>query len=152
MPGRLQFSSIDSTWVERLTFFFEMIKKKGEDQYFHPHSFNKKKAEQLGAYKGNDLYSLQVCENEICGYGMLRGWDEKYSVPSLGIIIHPDYRGKGLGKNFMSYLHNQARQKGAKQICLKVYPGNKSAILLYKKLGYVFDGEKDGQFFGNIKL
>ncbi len=152
MPDRLHYCSIDIGWIEKLTSFFERIKKKGEDKYFHPHSFDKKQVEQLGDYKGNDLYFLQTYENAICGYGMLRGWDEGYRVPSLGIIIHPDHRGKGLGEKFMVFLHNQAKQKGAKQICLKAYPGNKSAISLYKKMGYLFDGEKEGQLSGYIKL
>ena len=152
MLNNPEYCSIDITWIETLTSFFEMIKKKGEDQYFHPHAFNKKKAEQLGYYKGNDLYFLQTSKYEICGYGMLRGWDEGYSVPSLGIIIHPDYRGKGLGKKFMTFLHNQAKQKGAKQIALKAYPGNKSAIALYKKMGYIFKKKKEGQLPGYLKL
>jgi len=148
VPSKIQYCSIDVSWIDRLTSFFELIKNRKDDQYFHPHPFNKEKAEELGHYKGEDLYFIQISENEICGYGMLRGWDEGYLVPSLGVIIHPDYRGKGLGKKFLVFLHDQARKKGAKQICLKVYPDNKGAIALYSKMGYVFSGSEQGQLIG----
>ena len=92
MQGMIQYCPVDAISTDKLTSFFELIKNKKEDKYFHPHPFNKKKAEELVNYKGNDLYFLQTSENIICGYGMLRGWDEGYPVPSLGIIIHPDYR------------------------------------------------------------
>ena len=86
MQDKIQYCPVDSISTDKLTSFFELIKSKGEDKYFHPHLFNKKKAEELGNYKGNDLYFLQISGTEICGYGMLRGWDEGYPVPSLGII------------------------------------------------------------------
>ena len=152
MPDKIQYCPVDVKWIDQLASFFELIKSKRDDKYFHPHPFNKKKAEELGNYTGKDLYFLQTNENEICGYGMLRGWDEGYPVPSLGIIIHPDYKGRGLGKKFMDILHDRARQKGAKQIRLKVYLENKSAIALYKNMGYVFCRHKQDQLSGCAKL
>ncbi len=152
MPDKIQYYSINVSWIDRLASFFELIKNRKDDQYFHPHPFNKEKAKELGHYKDKDLYFLQTVESEICGYGMLRGWDEGYSVPSLGMIIHPDYRGKGLAEEFMAFLHDCARQKGAKQICLKVYPKNKAAIALYTKMGYFFSGLEQGQLAGCVRL
>jgi ribosomal-protein-alanine N-acetyltransferase len=152
MPKKIQYCLIDITWIDKLICFFEMIKSKREDTYFHPHPFDKLKAEELGHYKGNDLYFLQTREGQLLGYGMLRGWDEGFPTPSLGIMIHPDHRGEGLGEQFMDFLHEQAEQKGAKKIRLKVYPENKGAIALYKKKGYVFFDVKDGQLPGYVKL
>ncbi len=152
MQDKIQYCSIDVSWIKRLASFFELIKNKKEEQYFHPHPFNRAKAEEVCHYKGHDLYFIQTNENEICGYGMLRGWDEGYSVPSLGIITHPAYRGKGLGERFMNFLHDQARHKGAKQIRLTVYSVNVGAIALYKKMGYTFSDLKKGQFLGYAKL
>lgn len=152
MTEAIQYHPVGSCWIEKLACFFELIKNKKEDKFFHPHPFDKTKAEELGRYKGLDLYVVQTANDQICGYGMLRGWDEGYSTPSLGIIIHPGHRGKGLGEHFMDFLHDQARKKGAKKIRLKVYPDNKGAKALYIKKGYVFSTLEKGQLTGYAKL
>jgi ribosomal protein S18 acetylase RimI-like enzyme len=43
--------------------------------------------------------------SRIVGYGMLRGWDEGYSVPSLGILVRAEACGQGIGKLLMEHLH-----------------------------------------------
>jgi ribosomal-protein-alanine N-acetyltransferase len=148
----IRYYRIDTTWIDQLTLFFENIHTTGNDTCFHPHPFNKEKAQELGHYKGCDLYFVQTMEKEICGYGMLRGWDDGYKVPSLGIYIHMDHRGKGLGEIFMVFLHEQARKKDAQKIRLKVYPENIGAVHLYQKLGYSFSGNEHGQLIGCVVL
>jgi [ribosomal protein S18]-alanine N-acetyltransferase len=84
---------------------------------------------------------------------MLRGWDEGYDVPSLGIAVHPESRGQGLGELLMHFLHCAARRKGAREIMLKVYKENTAAYQLYLRLGYRFDGEEQkGQLVGRLAL
>jgi len=152
MPNKIRYSRIDSSWIDKLAVFFERIHTGSEDKFFHPHPFNREKAKELGHHQGGDLYFVQTMEKEICGYGMLRGWDEGYQTPSLGIFIHSDHRGKGLGKNFMVFLHEQAKRKRAKKIRLKVYPENTDAIHLYQKLGYSFSKKEHGQLIGCFVL
>lgn len=89
---------------------------------------------------------------EITGYGMLRGWDEGYDIPSLGIIIHPDQRGKGLGKAFMGFLHRLAEKCHAQKIMLKTYTENEKALGLYKKMGYQFSQKSQGQWIGYFSI
>jgi ribosomal protein S18 acetylase RimI-like enzyme len=79
----------------------------------------------------------------VIGYGMLRGWDEGYSIPFLGISIHPSHHGKGYGKIMMNHLHRIAYDCGVRSIKLKVYKDNIGAISLYKKLGYILTEDKD---------
>jgi len=152
VSNKIQYCRVDTLWIDQLTSIFESIHACGSDKYFHPHPFDKKTAQELCRYKGRDLYFIQTMEKEICGYGMLRGWDEGYTIPSLGIIIHSDHRGRGLGEKFMVFLHEQARKKRAKKIRLKVYPENLSAINLYKKLNYSFVGKEDGQLLAWVEL
>ena len=75
----------------------------------------------------------------VIGYGMLRGWDAGYNVPSLGIIVAPQSRGTGLGGLLMHYMHHLAKIRGAVRVRLKVYPENEAALSIYRKIGYVFD-------------
>ncbi|MDD1776618.1 MAG: GNAT family N-acetyltransferase [Candidatus Helarchaeota archaeon] len=110
-------------------------------------------AVRIANYAGNDLYYVLTVDKKIMGYGILRGWDEGYEIPTLGIAIHHKARGKRLGETFMHFLHSAARLKGATKIRLKVYPENLSAFNLYKKLGYSFQEEEaDGQLVGFLTL
>ena len=131
---------------------FEAIVGGGDAQYFHPHPLTKAEAHRLAHYEGQDLYYVAADGTNVQAYGMLRGWDEGYAIPSLGIIVHPAARGHGLGKLLMLFLHAAARTRGAKKIRLKVYRHNLSARQLYEHLGYRFDTEEQGQIVGLLDL
>jgi RimJ/RimL family protein N-acetyltransferase len=83
---------------------------------------------------------------------MLRGWDEGYQVPSLGIALHAQARGTGLARAFMLYLHQVARWQGAKRVRLRVFPDNIPARRLYESLGYAFQTGNDEQLVGFCEL
>ncbi|MFY3742678.1 GNAT family N-acetyltransferase [Anaeromyxobacter sp. Red801] len=127
---------------------FSALVAAGDDRSFHPHPFTPEAAAERARYAGLDVYCAAVVAGRVLGYGMLRGWDEGYAVPSLGIAIHPAARGLGLGRLVMEYLHCEARRRGAPRIRLKVYPANAAAVALYRSLGYEFQGEERGQLVG----
>lgn len=56
--------------------------------------------------------------------------------------IDPDYQNEGLGKSLAYVTMKIARQK-KKQIKLEVHRNNKTAIELYKKLGFKYLGDYD---------
>lgn len=151
-PSALEFRIVDKTWEQPLIRFFRILQDSGISKHFHPHPFTEEEAKKRAQYLGEDLYYVLVEGDEVIGYGMLRGWDEGYEVPSLGIVIHPSVQRAGLGKLFMHFLHSAARRRGATRIRLKVYPYNKSAIELYKGLGYTFQAEERGQLVGFIDM
>jgi len=126
-------------WQEGLKFFFQDLKKSGDELYFSPHSTDETSIEQLFSSGGRDLYYLLVEEGKVLGYGMLRGWDEGYDIPSLGLAIRSSARGEGLGKLFMGFLHASALRRGACKVRLRVHRENNKAVSLYKSLGYDFE-------------
>jgi ribosomal protein S18 acetylase RimI-like enzyme len=67
---------------------------------------------------------------------MLRGWDEGYTVPSLGIGIRREFERQGLGREMMVALHQVAREMGATAVRLRVHPDNVGAAALYRAMGY----------------
>jgi ribosomal protein S18 acetylase RimI-like enzyme len=152
MPNYIKYRKVTPQWVEKLTQFFHEIVIEKEDKFFHPHPLNSREAEKIASYQGQDLYLLQTKSNEITGYGMLRGWDEGFSVPSLGIAIHPSFRRKGLAKIFLAFMHQRAKKKGAKKIRLTVCTHNVAAIELYLSFGYTFGEEKDHKVIGFCEL
>lgn len=147
-----EYTVVSPSWVEKLAQFFKDIIANKDDLYFHPHPLTYEMAKKIAVYEGDDLYFLQIKDNEIAGYAMLRGWDEGFTIPSLGIAIHPNFRNQGLGKEFMEFLHNQAKAKGASKVRLKVYSNNAGAQQLYESLGYSFSDEENGQLIGYYEL
>lgn len=119
---------------------------------FHPHPFDSREARRICAHAGKDLYFALDVSGEFLGYGILRGWDEGYAIPSLGIYVAPSLRGSGAARALMQHLHLAARLAGAPSIRLRVYPENAAAVTLYRSLGYVFDDGLDstGQRVGRL--
>lgn len=133
-----------------LTRFFET---ECNDAHFHPHPFTASQAAKICDYGGADIYAVALKEGAVQAYGMLRGWDEGYAIPSLGIIVAREARRTGLAHLVMKYLHYNARVRGASAVRLKVYPDNLVALSLYRKLGYQFgDAVENGQLVGLCAL
>jgi ribosomal-protein-alanine N-acetyltransferase len=148
----LEIVQINKTFVFDLVHLFEILRNDDTQGYFHPHPLNNTQAEKLANYDGEDLYYLMMCGKGAIGYGMLRGWDEGFGIPSLGLAIHPAYRGKGLGLLFMHFLHAAAQCRGANSVRLTVSKSNVSAIRLYEKLGYELDLDTDDRYIGFFNL
>jgi ribosomal-protein-alanine N-acetyltransferase len=137
-----------------MALFFDRLQKTGIEKFFHPHPLTAEEAVALANYSGRDFYCVMLQADAIIGYGMLRGWDEGYAIPSLGIAIDPLLQGRGYSHLLMDFLHTAARGRGATQVRLKVDPQNHRAIKLYRSLGYEFQKEKeeDGQLIGLLTL
>lgn len=103
---------------------------------FRPHPFDAATAARLVRHAGRDAYLVAEADGTFVAYGMLRGWDEGYSVPSLGIYLSPRLRGTGAIAPLMHDLHRIAAQAGATRVRLTVDAWNERAIRLYRRLGY----------------
>ncbi len=121
---------------------------------FHPHPFTTIEADRICNYSGQDKYLALRVDDRLLAYGMLRGWDTGFLVPSLGIYVAPELRGSGAARLLMEQLHQTARLSGAKRIRLKVYPDNLPAYKLYVSLGYHFSDPagQDSQIVGMLEL
>jgi ribosomal protein S18 acetylase RimI-like enzyme len=132
-------------FISSINHFFE--RNKESFTFFHPHEFS-----YSGLWsevkKEKDYYVFLMDVDTIAGYGMLRGWEEGYEIPSLGIMTDINYRGKGIAFQMMEHLHEVAKQRGAKKIRLTVYKENKAAVPLYNKLGYIFSDKNKNELIG----
>jgi ribosomal protein S18 acetylase RimI-like enzyme len=62
---------------------------------------------------------------------------------SLGIIIHKDYRGMGIGRMLMTEFLNWAEKNPfIRKVSLGVFSSNLRAISLYKSMGFIEEGRK----------
>ncbi len=138
--------------------FFAALVAGGNSQSFHPHPFTPREARHLTRGRcptgrpTEDIYRFGFARGEAVAYGMLRGWDEGFAEPSLGIAVHPDFRGQGLAGQMIRQLHDLARLRGAKLVRLKVYRDNTAAVGLYQKLGYVLTEHDEAQWLGRFSL
>ena len=123
-----------------------------DDAFFRPHPFTAEEAQRLADYSGGDLYALLADTRGPVAYGMLRGWDEGYATPSLGIAVRRTAQGRGFGRQMMNHLHAEARRRGADHVRLRVHPDNVVARRLYESLGYVHIGEDRGELVMVVDL
>lgn len=150
--NRIEIRMIDPHLNAPLDQLFKDILAEGDDVFFHPHPFDSETATQISHYEGKDVYCGLVAGDRILGYGMLRGWDDGYDIPSLGVYLRPFVRGNGWAQVLVTFLHAVGRENGATKIRLTVYASNIRAIKLYQKLGYNFMSNQGSQFIGIIDL
>lgn len=80
--------------------------------------------------------------------GNLIGWCDITSEPQealahtgfLGIGVHPDWRGQGVGKNLLLKSLDYAQLRGFTRIELTVRQANLRAISLYEEFGFKREG------------
>lgn len=144
----LQIAKLNPNLTETISVFFQTV----ESDKFHPHGFDPSDAYKLCNYTGKDLYYAMINEEDVVAYGLLRGWDNGFKDPTLGIYVSSKYRKMGIAKMFMSFLHLSAKLMGADKTILKVYKDNYKAINLYTLCGYVFNDFDEKQLIGTLKL
>lgn len=141
---------LDRHWRAGLGDFCRALESSGDSRMFHPHGFDDAELDRVVTYTGADLYYVMVADSSVIGYGLLRGWDSGYAIPSLGIAIHPSCRRRGLGMAMMHFLHAAAAWRGATRIRLRVNRDNLAAKTLYESLGYSF-GIMEGEYHVGFK-
>ena len=116
-----------------------------DPSFFRPHPFTRDEASRIAGRTGRDVYGMLMVDRRPVAYGLLRGWDEGYATPSLGVAVRTDSQGAGYGRSTMTALHQAARDGGATSVRLRVHPDNTRARRLYESFGYVYDGEDRGE-------
>ncbi|HEX5449324.1 MAG TPA: GNAT family N-acetyltransferase [Gaiellaceae bacterium] len=127
--------------MKALATFFAALVAAGDNRVFHPHPLTRQEAEERCGYAGLDLYYVLGAADRVLAYGMLRGWDAGFEVPSLGLAVDPQARGCGFGRLLLDFLHTAAARRGAESVRLKVDRDNEPARRLYERAGYtLLDG------------
>jgi ribosomal-protein-alanine N-acetyltransferase len=160
--GTLQCRRLALPDTEGLASLFAALCEHNDHRLFHPHPLTNEAAAALTQHHAcchtvlahRDEYHVaqDVDSQQIIAYGMLRGWAEGFDVPSLGIAVHPEQRGRGIARQFMQHLHRVAIGRGAERVRLKVYRHNQAAVKLYESLGYTFTPHGEAEWLGIATL
>jgi len=143
----------DAAAVERL--FSILAEDEGTLRVFHPHPLDTANARRVSTRRSQseDIYFGAFIGEDMVGYGMLRGWEDGYAVPSFGVAVSPRHRGAGIGRVLLEAAVDMARTRGATEMMLKVYPNNHVARRLYESRGFVFEHEPAAnQLVGRLRL
>src|SRR6266508_3488247 len=65
-------------------------------------------------------------------------------VASLGMMVAPEWRGRGVGSALLGEAIRWAREVGVEKVALSVFPDNEAARALYRKFGFVEEGRLTG--------
>lgn len=94
-----------------------------------------------------------VCEDKQKIVGFLMGLCREGEIIQLRyFILHPDYRGLGLGKQLMDQFMTYMRDYGYKRAFLWTTNEQGAAISLYKHYGFYLTEEKDSHAFGKTLI
>ena len=116
-------------------------------EQFNPFPLDEKTAHKIACENVSDYYCLARVHGEPFAFGMLRGWSEGYEIPSLGVLVDHEWRGRKIGENMTLFLLSIAKERGAKKVRLSVYKDNLKAKSLYEKFGFknVDSNERNGK-------
>ena len=152
MCNDLEIRCINAELEQALIVFFTVLENAKEDDFFLPHPLTSEYASNVAHYSGKDFYAAVLYRETVIAYGLLRGWDEGYETPGLGISVHPEFRRGGVGLAMMYYLHAVAALRGCDRVRLRVNKNNIKAKSLYMKLGYRFEEENESLLTGFFEL
>ena len=142
--------------AQALGVLFDELRDDPASVHFHPHPFTHDAALRIAERRGirRDAYFGAFLDGRLIGYGMLRGWDEGYDIPSFGVAVRVHNRGMGIGRRLLRHAISIARRRRAPSVMLKVHPANANAKVLYETEGFIFDPTplEGGQIKGFLTL
>lgn len=84
-----------------------------------------------------DVQPYVLCEGDVpLGYGEVWRDQEEQEVELARILVKPANRGKGVGRQLVSLLLEQAKLTGYPDAFVRVYPENRAAIACYLRAGF----------------
>src|SRR6266568_1656 len=78
--------------------------------------------------------------------GVLHVEASRHGFGELGMLVDRGWRGRGVGSSLVQAAISRARDQGLHKLCLEVFAHNTAAIALYRKSGFVQEGQRIGQY------
>lgn len=117
-------------------------------RFFHAFGADRAAIADILERRKKDVYSGLFWQGSLICVFMLRGWDEGYDVPSFGLVVAADRRGREVLTVAMEAAKLISRLAGADRMMCKVHPDNIGATRGALRLGWIADSEEAAT--GNI--
>lgn len=93
------------------------------------------------------LYLVAKVDEKAVGYiGVWKIFDEGHIT---NVAVHPEFRGKGIGKALISELLSLCSKDGITSFTLEVRESNVVAQSLYKSFGFIEEGKRKAYYSDN---
>jgi len=83
-------------------------------------------------------------QDRIIGFQTLDKWarftDSFNHVGTIGTFVHPEWRGKKIGRKLADYTFNFARKNNYEKLVIYIRANNTIAIKFYRKMGFIEKG------------
>ncbi|MDQ3254108.1 MAG: GNAT family N-acetyltransferase [Acidobacteriota bacterium] len=96
----------------------------GYIQYFKPFLFDEDTLRRVLSDVQRDVFQGLYHGDRLIGLMMLRGWDEGYEVPTLGVMIDEQHRNHGLMTLTVEVAKVICRMRKVGRIMYKAHPDN----------------------------
>ena len=117
---------------------------------------------RLSENTDSDYYLVGIIEGRIVGMVSVDTFPNRprrRHAGAIGISVHDDWQGKGVGKELMRAIVDLADNwLNLTRLELEVYADNQAAIRLYERFGFEVEGRlrqhalRDGQFVDSIVM
>ena len=78
--------------------------------------------------------------------GILHVEASRHGFGEIGMLVHRDWRGQGVGSALLREAISRARDQGLHKLCLEVFAHNTAAIALYRACGFAEEGRRIRQY------
>jgi ribosomal-protein-alanine N-acetyltransferase len=104
---------------------------------FNPFPLTRATALSLLRAERNDRFYGGFVGDAWAAFAMLRGWDEGFDVPSLGVLVDRQWQGRGIGGRITDFAIDEARRFQCRRVRLSVYASNDAALRIYVRRGFL---------------
>ena len=126
-----EFQATDISMIED---FFDQMGAE-TTRFFNTNDVNRKFALKFADEKNKSIIRwLAEDQNTMIGYIFL--WDIDTTLPWLGIAVHDQYKGQGVGKKLIQHAHDWAHSHGKGGVILITAKENQRGQRLYESMGY----------------
>jgi len=124
-------------------------------EYRLDHTFESFVAERIGQFgqqydASKDYFAVAEIDDRIVGSIMIQGLPDNTGMLRF-FLVHPDARGRGLGKEFMTRALEFCRERGFDKIFLSTISELKAAIHLYEQAGFECTERKTHEIWGALR-
>lgn len=134
MLDKISFSEVKACDEERIAEFFDAMGAESR-ALFNRRDYNRRGVLKFCARPdATRRYWIAELDGIMAGYVFFLDWNS--SIPSLGLAVRDDLRGKHIGRALVAFAQRTAREAGKGGIQLTTHTANLRGQVLYENMGF----------------